>query len=221
MLGIHRPSLLFDHSLPTDEWYDGSLITDFEEAQAAWSRDDHLLAAQDWPGLLQHRTRQLRRYPDDPFTRRRLGEAYVLAGQPACAVEVLGELHREYPEFTDAQDVLLDALFALGRSEDDFPWVERPTVLRLTPELLDRCYALLADGGDELTHLPDLYGRLLFEGYLAFGESELLAALAEDSRFTVGETASHATDCRLEPSSPPPPPADRGRARGGGLQSRC
>lgn len=58
-------------------------------------------------------------------------------GEYEKAIEFLSELYNEHPYFTDAEHYLLDALFALGKNESDFDWVEKPVVLRLSDELLE------------------------------------------------------------------------------------
>ena len=105
-------------------------------------------------------------------------------GEPEKALELLAPLYDRVPHFEAAQWVILDALFATGRDETDFPWFEVPVVVRLDEEALDRCFRDLEwCGGCE--DIENLYSGLLCRGYCAFGQDELLAALRLDGRFVV------------------------------------
>ncbi len=74
----------------------------------------------------------------------KLGEAYVLNGEPAKTIELLSEPYRRSPDDPEFQFVILDALFALGKDETDFEWVECMPVFRLDDSsFLDRCHAYL------------------------------------------------------------------------------
>ena len=82
------------------------------------------------------------------------------------------------------EDVLLDALFTLGKDEADFDWVERMPVYRLDASVLTRCHAFLKSRHGMRT-VYDLYGQ--FDGYCAFTPEELLEAVRRDERFVVEE----------------------------------
>jgi hypothetical protein len=111
----------------------GIMVMDFED----WEPDYDLCMREDWPGLVRYRERVARRAPDNLYAQGRLGEAYVLNGEYERAIEFLSKLYHEHPYYTDAEHYLLDALFALGKNENDFDWVEKPVVFRLRDELLD------------------------------------------------------------------------------------
>jgi len=72
-----------------------------------------------------------------------LGEAYVLNGEYEKTIEFLSHHHKKHPWNIDFQHVILDALFALGKNENDFDWVEKPVVLRMSDDILDACYHFL------------------------------------------------------------------------------
>jgi tetratricopeptide (TPR) repeat protein len=112
---------------------------DFED----WEPDYDLCMREDWPGLVRYREQVARRASDDLYAQGRLGEAYVLSGEYERAIEFLSELYHKHPYFTDAEHYLLDALFALSKSENDFDWVTKPIVFRMSDELLDMCYSRL------------------------------------------------------------------------------
>jgi len=153
-----------------------------------------LYDAEDWQGLVRLRTRALERHPDDVDFRHSLAEAYLLAGEPERALEIAGPCHRDRPDDPWIEDTVLDALFALGRTEDDYPWAgETPPVLRLDESCFDEVSAYLArvDGQEHLSpeardedrDLLVIYYSLANEAYVTFEPAELLAALEEDPRF--------------------------------------
>ena len=108
-----------------------------------WEIYAELMYAKDYPALLEYCRGEVERNPDDPDCQYRLGEAYVLNGQYEAAIDFMGACHREIPEHPAFQDIILDALFALGKAEDDFDWISKPEVLRLNRAILDKCYSVI------------------------------------------------------------------------------
>lgn len=146
-------------------------------------KERELYSREDWRELVRVRERQLGRHADDVHVRLALAEAHLLAGNPDRALEVAGPCHAEEPDDPWIEDTILEALFALGRTERDFAWQgETPPVLRLDGELLDRVHARIA-ADPELEDLALLYHVLAEEAFTPFGPAELLAALREHSRF--------------------------------------
>ncbi|HET8562420.1 MAG TPA: CDC27 family protein [Candidatus Binatia bacterium] len=159
---------------PDEEWYD------FEE----WERDAELRDKKDYPGLVEYCKQRAERFHDDPYAQYYLGEAYVLNGEYEKAIEFLSEHHRRHPDNLDFQHVILDALFALGKTDDDFDWVQRPVILRMSSDILECCYEFLKSKRKPRS-VSEIHGRFLLEGYLLFTEEDLLKALSEDGRFIV------------------------------------
>ena len=138
----------------------------------------------DYPGLVGYCKQRAERLPDDPYAQYYLGEAYVLNGEYEMAIEFLSEHHKHHADNPDYHHVILDALYALGKTEDDFDWVEKPVILRMSTEILDACYEFLRSRRKPRS-VNELYTRFVMEGYLLFTEEDLLKALSEDSRFVV------------------------------------
>ena len=146
--------------------------------------DQELIDDEDWKGLIAVRKRYASQRPGEPHALWAVADAYLLSGEPEPALAILAPLHRRCPDHPDIQWSILDALFALGRCEEDFDWLERPAVLRLGPEVLDRCYEYLRPKRRPRT-VSDVSCRLMSRGYLTFDEDELARALREDDRFIV------------------------------------
>lgn len=72
--------------------------------------------------------------------------------------------------------MILDALLALGKTEDDFEWLEKPVVLRMSQEIVDTCYELLKCKRKPRSVI-ELYTQFIMKGYLLFTEQDLLEGL--------------------------------------------
>jgi tetratricopeptide (TPR) repeat protein len=158
----------------------------WEEDFEAWEEYVVLFERGDFPALVRLYEEDLRRWPHDVNTQCDLGDTYIRNGQPQRAIELLVPLHRADPDQLAYQHVILDALFALGRTEKDFDWVVAPRVYRLGPEVLDVCFGYLRSKRRP-RHVVELVGAVLLDGYRAFSYEELVAALRADPRFVVGE----------------------------------
>jgi len=158
----------------------GNESDDFEE----WETDYELREKEDWPGLVEYCKQRAERLPDDPYAQYYLGNAYVLNGEYDEALQFLSEHHRRQPWNPDYHGVILDALYALGKTEDDFDWVQEPVILKMSTEILDACYEFLRSRRKPRS-VNELYTRFVMEGYLLFTEEDLLKALLEDGRFVV------------------------------------
>ena len=159
---------------PDDESYD------FEE----WEIDAQLREKEDYPGLVKYCKQRAERLPDDPYAQYYLGEAYVLNGEYERAIEFLSEHHRRHPDNLDFQYVILDALYALGQTEDNFDWAHKPVILRMSAAIVDACYEFLKSKRKPRS-VSEIHGRFLLKGYLLFTEEDLLKALSADGRFIV------------------------------------
>ena len=163
---------------------------DFE----AWEPLVEFREKKDYAGLVEYCKHRAKRFPKDLYAQFYLGEAYVLNGEYEKAIEFLSHHHKKYPWNTDFQHVILDALFALGKNENDFNWTEKPIVLRMTDGVLDVCYEFLKPKRKSRS-VFDIHTYFDTKGYLLFTEEELFTALIEDDRFIledVDQGACHA-----------------------------
>ena len=158
----------------------GGESNDVEE----WEIDAELRDKENYSGLVEYRKQRSERFHDNPYAKYYLGEAYVLNGEYEKAIEFLSEHHKHQPDNPDYHHVILDALYALGKTEDDFDWLQRPVILRMTAEIVDACYEFLRSKRKPRS-VNELFTRFVMEGYLLFTEEDLLIALLEDNRFVV------------------------------------
>jgi len=165
--------------------YDEDDLYDFE----GWELPAELRDKEDFPALVVYCKRRAKQEPDDLYSQYYLGDAFVLNGEYEKAIEFMSEHHRKHPGNTDYQHVILVALFALGKTEDDFEWLGKPVVLRMSQEIVDTCYEMLKRKRKPRSVI-DLYTQFIMEGYLLFTEQDLLEALVTDGRFDVENSDS-------------------------------
>jgi tetratricopeptide (TPR) repeat protein len=143
-----------------------------------------LMNKEDYPALVELCKQRLLRNPDDEYAWISLGEAYVLNKEYEKAIDLLMPYHKYNPDDTNCTHVILDALFAMGKAEDDFEWTKKPNVLRMSDNILDFCFNFLKPKRKPRSVVV-IYCELLSEGYLLFSEEDLLHALLKDNRFVI------------------------------------
>jgi len=153
-----------------------------KDGYEGWEDDYNLISEGDYEGLKRLRQETAKSDPEDIDVQWRLGEAYVLCKEYEKAIDYFTPLYRENPDNGNIECSILDALFALGKSERDFKWVSVPEVIRLNNEVSDFCYDYLK-GKRNARVLDEVYCQLIVKGYLTFNEEELLNHLIKDGRF--------------------------------------
>ena len=164
----------------------------------SWEDHYNLLEAEDYPGLVAYCEADFRMHPQDLYAADRLAEAYVLNGQYQDAIRFSGRMHREHPMISMFHHHLLDALFALGKTEHDFRWLAAPSIVRLTPEVREACYDALR-GMRKPRSAFDLRCALWCDSYVLFTDAELMEYLQSDSRFVVLQERDCAAQVKLAP----------------------
>ena len=157
----------------------------------AWEPLVKFREKEDYAGLVEYCKHRTERFPDDPYAQLYLGEAYVLNGEYEKAIEFLSYRHKKQPWNIDFQHVILDALFALGKNENDFNWIEKPVVLRMSDDILDACYDFIKPKRKSYSVL-EIHTNFVTKGYLLFTEDEILEALVKDERFIVEDVGKGA-----------------------------
>ena len=161
---------------------------DFE----AWEDHCYFHDRRDYAGLVAHCKREVAGSPSDLYAAERLLQAYVLNGDYNDAITFGALLQRDHPGVAMFTHYILDALFALGQTEDDFTWTVKPNIIRLDRAVTDDCYTFLRPKRKPRT-ISDLGIELWLHDYVAFTDEELLHYLRDDSRFVVkGESPATA-----------------------------
>ncbi|MEN8243428.1 MAG: hypothetical protein ABFS43_00850 [Thermodesulfobacteriota bacterium] len=155
-------------------------FNDFEEYE-----DDeyfYLLEEKDYQGLIKYCLDRASDNPEDLYAKAHLGKAYILNGNYEKALGYLTECHQQYPDIDEYQHLLLDVLFGMGMTEDDYDWSKKPVVLRLNKDIFDACYSYLRSKRKPRS-IYDIHNEFVFKGYVAFTPEDLLLELLDDQRF--------------------------------------
>jgi len=148
-----------------------------------------LIDNEDYADLVRSCKQIAERNPGGLYAQSHLGNAYFLNGEYKKAIEFMADHHKKHPWNPDYQHVILDSLFALGKTEDDFNWIEKPEILRMSTDIIDTCYEFLKRKRKPRS-IMELYTLFVTEGYLLFSEKDLLKALLNDERFKVDKPES-------------------------------
>ena len=201
----------FKLTLGTDWWFQHLLEDETE-----------LIDKADWAGLVRVREADLARDPGSHDLRLLLAVAHARAGSHDRALRHLTRLHRLRPWDELVQDYALESLFASGRTEHDFPWIDPPLVARIEEPYLARLHELMLES-DRWWPLFDLMLSTNACAFLTFDDDALLAALEADPRFAIRRDGRADSDVpwvagadpelpdRL-PELPVPQPPDAARA---------
>lgn len=159
---------------------------DFE----GWEYDYELISNKDYEGLIEYRKSLLEKKPNDEELMLSLCDAQIMNSDFDKALEGLTILYKKDPDETIIQHNILICLFKLGRTENDFSWVNIPKIAILNIDIVDVCFEVLK-GKRKPKSLAEIYVGLEGTIYLKFNELELFLALKEDGRFDVdGEPSS-------------------------------
>jgi len=172
-----------------DEW---------EDKVEAWEVHYDFHERKDYPGLVAYCESQHQEVPDDLYAAERLAQAYVLNRQFHEAIHFCGTLHPEYSTISMFQHHILDALFALGKSENDFSWRKPPAIVRLSSEVGDQCHEFLRRKRKPRP-VRDLLHQIWTGDYIVFTDSELLEHLRADARFVIFDDAPYGAEVKLAP----------------------
>ena len=154
-----------------------------------WEDDAELYYNGKWEDLLDLRLRKARSNPNDLYAQYYLGEAYNLNKKYDEAIAFMYEWHKKEPWNDDFTIIILDALFAIGKNENDIEWVIKPEIVRISKDLVDKCYKYIKSKKKD-RDIHDLYDLFLigeYYGYFAFSKEDLIEALKKDGRFIFSE----------------------------------
>ncbi|MCG6191497.1 hypothetical protein [Maribellus maritimus] len=150
---------------------------DFE----SWESDYELYDKEDWVGLLKLRETDAKKHPSDLYAQQRYAEALTPNKKYKETLEIITPFYRENYEVGFGICEILDALYGLDKTEEDFNWVKKPIVLKLDSATVDFCVDLLRKRR-RAVQVSEIYGDLIMKAdYCKFNESELAKFLVRFS----------------------------------------
>ena len=143
---------------------------DFEE----WEGDSFLIEDEDWPSLVKLRKQRAEKRPSDFFSQWSYGEALIFNREFKRALEFLTPIYKKEPNHPDVIHSILNALYGLGKTENEFNWIENPAILKLNDKTIKLCVDFLKQKRKPIPFLS-LFEYLIIEfDYVKFQEKELL-----------------------------------------------
>jgi len=152
---------------------------DFEE----WEGDSLLIEEENWAGLVKLRKQRAEKRTHDFYSQWSYGEALIFNQEFQKALDFLTPIYKREPNYPDVIHSILDALFGLGKTENEFDWVEKPVVLKLNDETKNLCKDFLKSKRKPVSFLS-LFESLRIEfAYMKFQEEDLYKYLKTDKFF--------------------------------------
>ncbi len=158
-----------------DELEEYDEFDDFED----WEGDYLLFQEENWPELLKLRKARALNASSDLHAQEAYAIALNLNKMYEDTIDFLRPLYLENHDFKFGVGEIIEALYALGKTEDDFDWIEKPKLLKLGQDTLDFCRDYLKNKRKPVG-IPDMHtGMLLNFDYVVFEVSDLEEFLSE------------------------------------------
>jgi hypothetical protein len=139
----------------------------------SWEGDYELYEKEDWVGLLKLRETDAKKHPSDLYAQQRYAEALNLNKQYAKTLSIITPLYMDNYDVGFGIPEIVDALYGLGKTKEDYDWINRPVVLTLDSDLVQFCVDLLKNRR-RAVRITDLYQDLIMKtDYCKFNEPEL------------------------------------------------
>ncbi len=164
-----------------------------------WEEDYNLINAEDWTGLLEFRRKKALRTPSDLYAQEAYAEALNLNKKHGETIDFLRPLYTENWDIGFGISVILDALYAQGKTEDDFDWIKKPEILKLDHSTIDFCRDQLINKRKPY-EVWQLHTAMIIKfDYVAFNESELVAFLFQCNEiFEISGEGVHFSDLKVK-----------------------
>lgn len=158
--------------------------SDYEEYFEEWEGHYYYRSREDYDGLIQYCEKIVKKRPNDLHAKNYLGEAYILNKNYKKALEYLSPINKRNPDIDAFKYLILDALYGLGKNENDYKWIKKPNIIDLNDKVIDKCYKYLKPKRKPRS-INELYMLFMLDGYMRFNELELLKKIKSDPRFIV------------------------------------
>ena len=151
---------------------------DFEE----WEADSYFIDKEDWKGLLELRKKRDLNRLDDLHAQERYSEALIYNNLYSEAIDFLKPLYKEHYDIGFGIHGIIQSLKGLGKTEEDFPWISKPNIVKLDKKMIQLCIDLLK-GKRKPTSVIDIYGHFLVTmHFIDFNTEALGLFLLEENK---------------------------------------
>ena len=174
------------------------MTKDFDELED-WEEDYNLINAENWPGLLEFRRKKALKRPSDLHAQEAYAEALNLNKKHRETIDFLRPLYAENWDIGFGISVILDALYAQGKTEDDFDWIKKPEILKLDHSMIGFCREQLINKRKPY-EVWQLHTAMIMKfDYVAFNESELVAFIFQCNEiFEISGEGDHFSDLKVK-----------------------
>ena len=151
------------------------LTMDFDDKYGFedWEDDKILFEKEDWIELLKLREGRAKKQPSDLYAQQRFAEALNLNKRYKDTLDFITPIYQENYESGFGIQEIIDALYGLGKTENDFNWIAKPTVLKLDSDTLKLCVDFLRLK-KKAKSITDIYCELIMKSdYCTFNEEGL------------------------------------------------
>ena len=139
----------------------------------SWEGYSEFYENEDWVGLLKFCEIDAKKHTSDLYAQQRYAEALNLNKKYKEALDFIIPLYKDNHDFAFGDSEIVDALYGLGKTKEDFDWISRPVILTLDSDTVDFCVDLLKNRSRGV-RITDLYQDLLLKtDYCKFNEQEL------------------------------------------------
>ena len=147
----------------------------------SWEGYYDLYENKNWVGLLKLCERDAKNDPSDLYAQQRYADALNRNRKYKEALEFITPLYRNYYDVGFGISEIVDALYGLGKTKDDYDWINRPVILTIDTDTVNFCIELIKNRKRAVS-ISDIYQELIMKtDYCKFNERELAEFLV---RFT-------------------------------------
>jgi len=164
-----------------------------------WEHDKILYEKEDWVGLLKLREKRAKKQPSDLYAQLRFAEILNINKKYEEALDFITPIYQKNYESGVGIHEIIDALYGLGKSENDFDWKIKPNVLKLDSDTLKLCVDFLKPKR-KARSVVEIYGELIMNAdYCTFNEKRLAEFLVNHpEKFDIKKESEYFLDIELK-----------------------
>ena len=143
----------------------------------SWEGYYELYEKEDWVGLLKLCEIEAKKHPSDLYAQQRYADALNLNKKYKEVLDFITPLYKDNHDVGFGISEIVDALYGLGKTKEDYDWINRPVILTLDSDTVYFCADFLKNRR-RAVRITDLYQDLIMKtDYCKFNELELAELL--------------------------------------------